>query len=725
MIDITAKITKKVFEKDNFRIYGAVPTDNAGAVEINQYGTITLVGEVHELTVNEEYKLTVKEEKSKYGLNYKILKVRRDIDISNLGKCENFLREVLTERQCLNILSVYPDFIQKVINGDDIDVKKIKGVGEKSLKKIKKRIVDNFVLVDFAEKYAPFGLTFNMISKLYQKYSSLEVLEDKLSKEPYKTLLALDRVGFKIADGIILKLNPDFATSKDRMSECVNFALLENQMSGSTYMSKDDLYDKCYEFTPECMNHFVEVLKESDDIIIHKELKGIGLKKTYDIEENIYNMVCELNNTKTIWDLDTKGFDVVNGFTLSKAQFGVVDAVCKNNIYILGGVAGAGKTASVQAVVNMCNKYGKKFLIAAPTGKASDVIAKTVGHKASTIHQMLSYVPVVGFKYNENKKLQADLIIIDEFSMLDIFLMEALLSAIDRTKTKLLLVGDFSQLPSVSSGNVASDLVNTNIVPKTLLTEVFRYEEGGKSMVIEKVRTGKKFLEEDKPLQIFGADKDYAFFDTEGEEMLNTTKTLYSKLLKQGASIDDIMVLSSYNKGDYGVQAINKIIQELVNDNPVFIKNGNDIFRLGDKVMQTRNNYSATEIVDGNEEEGYIFNGNIGKIISIYEETVDVEFDSNKVIRYEKDDLNQLTLAYAISTHKSQGCTFNHAIFLSPPAHTYMLSRAIMYVALTRARKTVYHLGKYKTVQTALRKVEVNSRKTFLNYFMKKESVSI
>lgn len=127
MIEIKAKITKKVFEKDNYRIYGAVPTDSFGLVQLNQYGNFTLVGEVHELTINEEYKLTVKEEKSKYGLNYRILKVKRDIDISNLGNCETFLKEVLTARQCENILKVYPSFIQMVINNDDIDVKKIKG----------------------------------------------------------------------------------------------------------------------------------------------------------------------------------------------------------------------------------------------------------------------------------------------------------------------------------------------------------------------------------------------------------------------------------------------------------------------------------------------------------------------------------------------------------------------------------------------------------------------
>lgn len=717
MIEINAQITKKIFEKNNYRIYGAVPTDSVGLVQLNKYGNFTIVGEVHELTIGEEYKLTVKEENSKYGLNYKIIKVKRDIDISNLGNCETFLKEVLTERQCTNILKAYPNFIQMVITNDDIDTKKIKGVGDKTMKKIKKKIIDNFVLIDFAEKYAPYGITFNMISKLYTKYTSLEVLEDKLEKEPYTTLLAIDRVGFKTADEIILKLNPNFATSKDRMKECIKFALLENQATGSTYMAKDDLFNKCYEFTPECIDTFVEVLANSTDIVIHKELKAIALKKTFEAEQNIRDMILEMHKAKTTWNVDTTGFNKVDLFTLSDAQFSVVDGICKNNIYILGGYSGCGKTSSVQAVVNMCSKYNKKVLIAAPTGKASDVIAKTTGHKASTIHQLLGYVPDVGFTANDENPLQADLIIIDEFSMVDVFLMEALLEAIDRQHTKLLLVGDFAQLPSVATGNVAHDLVNTNIVSKTLLTEVFRYGEGGKSMIIEKMRQGKRFIEEDKPLQVFGQNTDYVYVDCEGIELLEHVKYIYNKLITNGTKIEDILILSSQNKGDYGVKNINAIIQDFINPSSIQIKHGNSVFKLNDRVMQTKNNYSAVELRHGAESKGYIFNGNIGTIIDIKEEEAIVDF-GDKIIKYEKDDLEQLTLAYAISVHRSQGSTVKNIIFISPPSHTFMLSRALMYVALTRAKETAYHLGKVKTVNLALKKVDTKQRKTFLGYLL-------
>lgn len=719
MIDLKVVINKLVYKNNDYKIYGAKPISNIEAVELNNYGNITLVGEMHDLTEGEEYSISVKPETSKYGLNYKVLKIKRELNISDLGNCENFLKEVLTERQCTNILKVHPDFIQRVINNEEIDVSKIKGVGLKSMKKIKKRIIDNFVLIDFAEKYSPYGLTFSMISKLYQKYTSLEVLENKLKNEPYKTLLALDRVGFKIADSIVLKLNPSFATSIDRMSECIKFAIAENQLTGSTYIDKDTLFAKCHEFTPQCMDKFVEALTSNPEIRIDKELKGIALKSTYESELNVCNMILEMNDTKTIWDFDTSEYQDVGGFKLSDAQFSVVDGVCNNNVYILGGFAGTGKSASVQAVVNMCLDHNIKFKIAAPTGKASDVIAKTTGQKATTIHQLLSFVPEQGFKYNEDNKLEADLIIIDEFSMVDVFLMESLLEAIDISKTKLLLVGDFAQLPSVGAGNVAHDLVNTNVIPKTLLTEVFRYGEGGKSMIIEKMRQGKKFLEADKPLQAFGVNKDYVYCDCEGQQLIEQLKYIYSKLIHNDVDIMDLLIVTAQRKGDYGVETINNTIQSLINNSSLYIKHGSTTFKMNDKVMQTKNNYSAVEIVDGKEREGYIFNGNIGLIIDITEEDVLVKFD-DKIIKYDKDELDQLTLAYAITVHKSQGLTVKNVIFVSPPAHTFMLTRAIMYVAITRAKETAYHLGKTKTVNLALKKVDTKTRNTFLGHLILK-----
>ena len=198
-------------------------------------------------------------------------------------------------------------------------------------------------------------------------------------------------------------------------------------------------------------------------------------------------------------------------------------------------------------------------------------------------------------------------------------------------------------------------------------------------------------------------------------------KYIYGKLLNNGTSIEDILILSSQNKGDYGVNNINVIIQELINKSDIQIKYGNSVFKLNDRVMQTKNNYSAVEIKDDIESKGYIFNGNIGTIIDIKEEEILVDY-GNKVIQYDKDDLDQLTLAYAISVHRSQGCTVKNVIFVSPPAHTFMLSRALMYVALTRAKETAYHLGKVKTVNLALKKVDTKQRKTFLGHLLTKSN---
>lgn len=724
MIEISAVIQKKIFEKGSFRIYSAVPVSasDKAKVELTKYDNISILGEVHELTLNSEYKLTLEEDKrTNYGMSYRIVIAKQDIDVNSLSSCENFLREVLTEKQTTNILAVYPDFIKRVMNDEEVDITKIKGVGVKSFKKIKKKIIDNIVLLEFSERYSPYGISFSMIGKLYRKFKSLPLLEEKLATVPYRTLLEVDGVGFKTADDIVLKLNPDFIDKPDRMNACIRHALLENQTKGSTYIDKEALQKICAETTPECIHHFDKVLIESEYVHIDNTLNCVSLMSTFTIEQNIFRMILELTLTQTKWDCDYTQFTKVDGIELTPDQQSVAKNICDNNIYILGGVPGSGKTFSTKAVIDMCKHYKKKFLLFAPTGKASKVLADNVKSKASTIHQGLGFNPSEGFQFNEGEKLDCDIVIIDEFSMVDIFLMEAVLKAMDRDRTKLLLIGDFYQLPSVACGNVANDLVNSNVVPKTMLEQVFRYKEGGLSACVADLRCGKKFLNPKAVgcKQVFGERKDYLYFDVHQDNMLEMTKDLFMQL-SQKESIDDIVILSTFNKGNYGTVAINKLIQKAYNKSKVEIQHGSDgVLKLGDKVMQIKNNYAATEYInEKTTKQGYIFNGSVGRITKIDEDDgIHVQYE-DKIIVYEEEELDQLVLAYAISVHKSQGMSIPFVILITPPAHTHMLTRALLYVGLTRARQRVFHFGNIKTVNMAINKIDTKRRNTYLLHFM-------
>ena len=315
-----------------------------------------------------------------------------------------------------------------------------------------------------------------------------------------------------------------------------------------------------------------------------------------------------------------------------------------------------------------------------------------------------------------NNKLPQDVIIIDEFSMIDIFLLRDLLRAID-DDSKIIFIGDPAQIPSVAMGNVAFDMLESKRITTSRLTKVFRYGEGGLSYVASKIRVGERYLESRDKIQSYGKKSDYVFINAPQESSLVIMERLYNKLLKDGAKIEDIMVLSAMNKGEYGINKINNIIQSFVNPqddnkNEIILKRNNEvfIFRKGDKVMQIKNNYKA---YTPDEKETDIYNGDTGIITRVEEDSLIVDY-GDKSIKYSKNELDQLTLAYAMTLHKSQGSGFKYIILLTPKAHTYMLDRNLLYVAITRTKELIYHIGTMEIVNSSLRKSQNFNRDTFL-----------
>lgn len=408
-----------------------------------------------------------------------------------------------------------------------------------------------------------------------------------------------------------------------------------------------------------------------------------------------------------------------------------------DKIFITGN---CGKSQTTKAVINLLKDNNKSFKLLSPTGRAAKVLQGYTGEQTSTIHRGLGYQGEDNWTYNENKKLDYDIIIVDEVSMVDIFLMEKLLKAIDFSKTKLLLVGDGFQIPSVGAGNVLFDLSNSEIIPITTLTKVFRFGEGGKMTVATMTRLGDKFIkDEQSELTTFGDDKDYVYMPLRQTEMLKNVKALYSKLLTKGKKPEDILILSSYNKGEYGSIAINNEVQKIANPNyftSKSIKHGETVYYEDDLVIQLVNNYKAKPYIENDtlndfdtiqideefideDEEIFIPNGEIGKIVKIKGNYMVIKFD-NELIKYTIGELNQIKLAYCITLHKSQGGSVNTVILLTPKSHTYMLNANLLYVGQTRATDKVYHFGEPKTVNLAIKKKANFDRKTFLRDMMVK-----
>ncbi len=316
--------------------------------------------------------------------------------------------------------------------------------------------------------------------------------------------------------------------------------------------------------------------------------------------------------------------------------------------------------------------------------------------------------------------------------MTDIFIAKKIFEALDLTKTKLLIIGDNAQLPSVSCGNILHDFMMSDIIPTTTLTRVFRYGEGGLMTVATDVRNCKQYFKQDtnSEIEFYGKNKDYAFINSTPANIIKNTLGLYKKLLSQGNIPSDIQVLTAYNKGEYGTIVLNNHLQKIANKNygkTDYIKVGEVTYYVGDIVIQKKNNYEA-ELANCNRNIDFdvpmenpvtfIANGEIGIITEINGYYLTIDFNDNKVI-YHRDNLVDVGLGYCISVHKSQGGNSKIIILLTPSAHTYMLNSNLIYVGLTRMREKCFHLGDKTTVNRAIKKKENFDRNTFMQELLK------
>lgn len=734
-------IERCVYNSPDFKIY-AVAVDNKQYPELklNKYGNISITGELSSLTLGVEYEVTAEEQTNKYGTSYKVINIRRDMPTTAEGTYL-FLSEILTDNQAKVLIEHYPNIIQKVKDNDlaDIDLSKLKGIGAKTFDKIKDKIITNFALMDLVIEFKNV-LSMSIIKKIYDEYSSIDKLKEKLKVEPYSTLTRISRIGFKTADSIILQLEKeniidfgyDVKTSPDRCLSCMLYILEENESEGHTKMNLADLRQQCLKIVPSCAEHFVEVIKD-DSIYYNKDNMEVALRTTYETEKYIADTILSnLHNEENVWDFDVQKYRVVGEFELSDEQMQILEVVCKNNIAILNGFAGAGKTASTQGIINMLKDNNKSFMLMSPTGRAAKVLHENTNEPASTIHRGLGYVPPNQWTYNENNNLHTDIVIVDEFSMVDIWLFKKLLNAIDFKHTKLLMIGDNAQLPSVSCGNLLHDFMEANIVPTVTLNRIFRYSSGGLMRVATDTRCCKEYLTKDmkNKATTFGDNQDYMFIDLPSELISKNVVALYKKLLDNGSSIEDIQVLTAKNVGECGSVELNNMIQRVANPNygsEVNMKIGDTTYYEGDLILQCVNNYKAELVVDKNDnsfgfedepETAMVANGETAVIEEICNTYIIANFNGIRV-KYYRNDMNMVKLGYAISIHKSQGGGFKKVILCTPQSHIFMLNSNILYVALTRMKEILYHLGSLQSINQAIKKKANLARHTFMQNLLK------
>lgn len=722
------RVARTIYKSDSFSVY-ALDVDKISYPDVkrNKYGNVGICGELQDLITDVEYEIEATEQDTKYGVSYKVVKIKRD-EPTTKEETYAFLREILTANQAETIINNYPDIITIVKENktNEIDVSKLKGIGNKSLEKIKNKIIENFYLMDLVTEFGGI-LSLSMLRKIYERYSSVELLKKKLKTEPYSSLTRVSGIGFKKADAIVLQLQKenvldfgyDVKTSPDRCLSCMLYLLEENENSGHTLMNLQDLRSQCLKLTPECVDHFVDVIKD-DNIYYTKETMCVALKKTYEDEKYIANSIKYGLSINRKWDYNWKQYQNKGEYNLSDEQIELLHSVCDNNIVILTGGAGMGKSASTKMLIQMLEDNDKTFMLAAPTGKSAKVLKDFSKTDAKTIHRALAFNPKTGWGYNKDFKIDCDVFLIDELSMVSVELMTHVIDAIDFNKTKLVMIGDPNQLPSVQSGNILHDFLASRIIPVVRLTKVFRYGSGGILTAATDIINGNKYIPDNNSKVIsLGDDGGYTFIKSDDKSIINEAVALYKKLITVGMNgyvykPEEIAVLTAYNKGDYGATVLNNYLQRIANKNygsELCCKHGETTYYLGDIVMQRANNYEMQ--VYEEEDEAFVANGECSKISLIDKNFMVSDFDDIR-IRYNREDLSDLALSYSYTIHRSQGSTIKVVIVISPRSHIYMNTMNLLYVAVTRASDKCFHFGLPSTINMAIKKKENFNRKTFM-----------
>ena len=616
-------------------------------------------------------------------------------------------------------------------------LKEIEGIGKKKLETIIESYREQRELKNITIFLQTHGLSVNQCLKIYKKYGASSV--DTVKNNPYILCDEISGIGFKTSDKIARSLGIEI-DSPFRIQSGIRYVINEFCANGHTFMPKDELIK-------EASN----VLTVSEDII-EENIKNAALDRKIKLEKvndkegvfTIPNYYCELGITNRILTLAISNFQDIsvdvdhlilqfekkNNITFAESQKDAIISAFQNGIEIITGGPGTGKTTIIKCIIEIFETCGLKVLLGAPTGRAAKRMSESTGKEATTIHRMLDMgvfekEESVFVTNAEEHSLEADVVIIDEASMIDITLMNALLKSIN-VGTRLIIVGDVDQLPSVGAGNVLNDFIESGFTKVVRLKEIFR--QGKESMIVvnaHKINKGEMPKLNEKGTDFFFIRNDIQ------EGILNTIIDLINTRLPRFNSnwdkLKSIQVLVPMKKGVLGVTNLNERIQNVLNPKAPYKKEKefrSMVFREGDKVMQIKNNYSLkwTRIAGKGEHEGLgVFNGDMGFIESIDLEgkKLSIIFDDERRVIYDFMYLDELDLAYAITIHKSQGSEFPVVIIPAYMGAPLLMNRNLLYTGITRAKEMVVVVGIPKALKYMVDNTRSMERYSSLNWRIK------
>lgn len=674
-----------------------------------QYGTISLKGTgIADLKMGQSIDCIIEPcVDDKYKYSYKFIGfagfVAKDGKFNLTEKAElQTLRSLMTNGQAESCHAAYPHFVSMVLNGeaDKLDYKKIRGVGKVLLPRYIDKIKTINKRVEFMGETYAWGIEHDEdINKIAATYKNVYGFSKDINTNPYAVMINLLEWSFDRADRAITKKTAKWLDSYERCEAATIYALKHNELDGNTRMQAKALFDMVKRKAPQCVHHLLDVVTKAAQVHYDTPSQNTALQATYNAEQHIADVIKKKIANPHYYPMDWQKFTSVDGLELTDEQAQILEMACKQDVMMLTGSAGTGKSQTTKAIIEMLEANNYSYTLLSPTGIAAKRLREATGREASTIHMFLTCDGNLG-----------DYVLIDEMGMVSVHLLSMLFDKVTDA-TKIIFIADLSQLTSIACGNIVEDMLDSGIVPVCNLTKVFRYNTSGIITITTDVRNGVN----DHLTDTF---TDYKFIETD-TLVIKQIEQEYARLLADGYSKDDVLILSPFNKGDVGSLAINAAIQtkfnlnelskvgHTVNDVPIY-------FKVGDKVINKKNEY-AMPLVD--DDTAFVANGDIGTVMEI----VPDEKEPYMIVRYDCGDcivdkahIKNTLLAYAISIHSCQGSQAKAVIVVIDRSHVRMLSRNLCYTAVSRAQEKLVMIGDETAIQEGLKVQEEKERDTEL-----------
>ena len=713
---------------------------------------ITIVGYLPFISKGDTLKLLGKfVEHKDYGEQFKIETFEKLMP-QTLGALENYLAngniKGVGPATASKIIQLFGEETIHILKYEPIKLAQIRGISKEKALEISESFVENWEvwqIVGFLER---FGIGAENAKKVYDLLEVNAISE--IEANPYILIDISRGVDFKQIDNMAIKLGIERENQK-RIKSGIKYALIRITYNGHSCTLETNLIEyvkRLLGVSQDSIEEGIINLKANDEIVV-EDRDGehwVYLYTFYNAEKQIAERITKLNNAKNVKKISNieKELKIVEKETdmfLSEKQKQAIREINDNNVTIITGGPGTGKTTIIKTILEIYKRKKYKTILCAPTGRAAKRMTETTGEEASTLHRLLEIGKVdeesLFKKDNEYKgaPIDADIIIVDEVSMVDMFVMSYLLDCI-YLGTKLILVGDCDQLPSVGPGSVLKDLISSEKIVTVHLDKIFR--QAAKSKIIvnaHRVNNGKTFIEKDSPELEEDSKEDFFFIkENNQEKILEQVLSLCNGRLRKFGDYDffeNIQVLTPTKKGMLGTKELNKALQNELNphrENEPEKSSMGAVFRIGDRVMQIKNNYDMyweRRIDDSIEVGNGIFNGEIGTITNINEKekNIRIKFDDDKVCWYEFNELEQIEHSYCITIHKAQGSEFDVVIMIIPQTAPMLLTRNLLYTGLTRAKKLLIVIGNAQILDYMLKNTDSKKRNTGLEYKLRQTNI--